>query len=219
MNGQTNVQVTAIATLVVALLLGIGRYFMPEFIASLGSSFPEIFAGGMIAIIGGVLKPDAGIKSIPGTGTDVKSPAAVGVLAIILAAIAISGCAGTKAAYKAAEGLPETAYVVGEHYFALVREVNDMDDAGKLSSGDLRRLQAVALQTRPPVMALLDATSAYDQVRSADNQEALEAAMADAAVAISRLIQAIKAVGGAVYRPACIDPAPTLNRCALVAAN
>ena len=68
MNGKTNVQVTAIATLVVALLLGTGRFFFPEFVQSLGSSFPEIFTGGTIALIGLLLKEDAGIKSLPGTG-------------------------------------------------------------------------------------------------------------------------------------------------------
>lgn len=68
MNGKTNVQVTAIATLVVALVLGMGRFFAPDFVQSLGSSFPEIFTGGVIAILGLLLKEDAGIKSLPGTG-------------------------------------------------------------------------------------------------------------------------------------------------------
>ena len=68
MNGKTNVQVTAIATFLVALLLGVGRYFAPDFVQSLGASFPEIFTGGVIALLGYFLKEDAGIKSLPGTG-------------------------------------------------------------------------------------------------------------------------------------------------------
>ena len=68
MNGSTNVQLSIIATLLVALTLGVARWFAPEFVASLGASFPEIFTGGVIAALGLFLKPDAGIKSLPGTG-------------------------------------------------------------------------------------------------------------------------------------------------------
>lgn len=68
MNGETNVQLISIATMLVAIVLGLGRFYAPEFIASLGSSFPEIFTGGVIAILGYTLKKDAGIKALPGTG-------------------------------------------------------------------------------------------------------------------------------------------------------
>lgn len=68
MNGRTNVQLTAIATFLVAVVLGLGRYYAPGLIESFGSSFPEIFTGGVIGILGYLLKEDAGIKSLPGTG-------------------------------------------------------------------------------------------------------------------------------------------------------
>ena len=69
MNGKTNVQVTAIATMLAVLLLGVGRFFAPGFVEALGTSFPEIFTGGMIALLGLLLQEDAGIKALPGTGT------------------------------------------------------------------------------------------------------------------------------------------------------
>ena len=70
MNGKTNVQVTAIATMLSVMILGVARYFMPALVESFGTSFPEIFTGGVIAILGLVLSHDAGIKALPGTGAD-----------------------------------------------------------------------------------------------------------------------------------------------------
>ena len=169
------------------------------------------------------------------TGSKVNSPAIVGVLALILAALTLSGCAGTGAAYKSAEGLSETAYVVGEHYYALVRATNDLDDKGQVSSGELRKIQNIARETRPTIVAQLNAASAYENAKSAydnaasayerfesaQNETALEAAqmaivsaetelsnaLATAAFAVSRLVDAIKEVGASTRLEICIDHA------------
>ena len=145
------------------------------------------------------------INKVTGNGgSDSKSPAVIGVLALFLGTIAMTGCAGTSSAYKAAEGLSETAYVVGEHYYALVREANDLDDAGNLQANELQRLQTIARETRPTIVALLDAANSYDMVRSSANEAELTNAIADAAVAVSRLVDAIKAVGGSAHFEACL---------------
>ncbi len=154
-----------------------------------------------------------------------RSPAIVGVLALLLASLAISGCSGTAAAYRAADGLAETAYVVGEHYFALVRGVNALDEEGRLSPSELRRLQEVALKTRPIVVSMLNAADAYNNVRSYENEAELSNALAAAAIAISDLIDAIKAVGGSAKLDRCFDAAietghdRPVDYCALVAAT
>lgn len=119
----------------------------------------------------------------------------------------IAACAGTKAAYKEADGLFETAFVVGEHYYALIREVNDLDDQGQLSSRDLRTLQEIALQTRPSVLALLDAAEAYQSFESAETEDDLTLALADAAEAIARLINAIDNFGGQTHITQCVKVA------------
>ena len=193
MNGSTNVQISAIATFVSVTLLWLAGFFFPDLMATAPEMLGELFTGALIVVSGLVFKPDAGTKLLPGTGAN--SPATVGVLALILAVLMLSGCAGTRAAYKAADGLSETAYVVGEHYYALVRETNDLDDKGQLSSRELRNIQNIARETRPTIVSMLNAASAYDGVKSAQNETELSAALATAALAVSRLVDAIKEVG------------------------
>jgi len=120
---------------------------------------------------------------------------AVFLTVITVTLVVASGCAGTRAAYKAADGLSETAYVVGEHYFAEIRAVNDLDEAGRLSPSELRNLQSIATKTRPLIVNLLDSANAYDNVKSAANEAALSDALAEAAISLSNLINAVKAVG------------------------
>lgn len=68
MNGSTNVQVSTIAIFLSALILGTARYFYPDFIESFGSAFPELFTGALVVGLGLLLKSDAGVKALPGTG-------------------------------------------------------------------------------------------------------------------------------------------------------
>jgi hypothetical protein len=116
-------------------------------------------------------------------------------LLIILAMTTLVGaCAGTKAAYRAAEGLEEKAYVVGEHYYALVREGNDLKNRGILSGSQLDRAQALVQSSRPVILELADATRAYANVKNAETEAELERALNPAALAVSRLVDVIKAV-------------------------
>jgi len=225
MNGSTNVQISAIATFVSVLVLWLAGFFLPDLMATAPEMLGELFTGALIVIAGLAFAPDAGIKQLPGTGTNTSCPPLVGLLALLLAVLTISGCAGTRAAYKAAEGLSETAYVVGEHYYAEVREVNDLADAGRLSAAELQNLQNIAQATRPTVVAMLNAASAYKLVQSTANEAELSAALAEAAVSISKLVDAIKAVGGSTHLTTCTSAArrtgsvKAMNYCTLVAAR
>lgn len=131
------------------------------------------------------------LSRFTGSG-NVHSPAIVGILAVLLASLALSGCAGTRAAYSAAEGLEENAKVVGEHYYALVREANDLKDSGELSGSTLRTAQDLVRYGRPLLIELAGAARAYEAVRSADNAQALERALSNAAIAVSRLLDVIQ---------------------------
>jgi hypothetical protein len=68
MNGSTNVQVSALATFLSVTLLWLAGYFAPDLMASAPEMLGELFTGALIVVAGLVLKPDAGIKALPGTG-------------------------------------------------------------------------------------------------------------------------------------------------------
>lgn len=108
----------------------------------------------------------------------------------------LSGCAGTSAAYKAADGLEETAYVMNQHYLALVREANGLADAGQLTGSALASVQDVVRDSRPWLQSLSNAARAYEAVRDAETTQALTDAIAAAAVELSNLLNAIKRAGG-----------------------
>jgi len=109
----------------------------------------------------------------------------------LLALIALSGCQGTKMAYEAAEGLNENAKVVAEHYYALVKEANDMKKAGTLAGGDLVSAQNLVRDTKPAVDQLVATAQAYERAATAETEKELEAAISEAAIAISKLIDII----------------------------
>lgn len=124
------------------------------------------------------------------------SPAIVGILAAVMASLMLSGCTGTKAAYKAAVGAEETAFVLGEHYYALVRQANELAGAGQLVGSSLSRAQDVVRITKPVVDELIRTSLAYAAYTNAATEEDLQRAITDAAIAISRLVDAIKGASG-----------------------
>ncbi len=117
-------------------------------------------------------------------------------LALLLGAVMVSGCSGTRAAYSAADGLSETAYVLGEHYYVLVREANALADSRQLSYEGLIKIQELALETRPTIVTMLNTARAYELVESAETELELSAAITSAALAVSQLIDAIKEARG-----------------------
>lgn len=70
MNGSTNVQISVLATFVSVLILWLAGYFAPDLMDSAPDMLGELFTGALIVVAGLLFKPDAGIKSLPGTGGD-----------------------------------------------------------------------------------------------------------------------------------------------------
>jgi len=157
----------------------------------------EAFVGFLVIVFGVMFKPDTQIKALRGlgAGSNTNSPAIMSVLALILAALMLSGCAGTRAAYKAADGLEETAFVMNQHFLALVSEANDLTDAGELSGSALVNTQGIVRDSYPLLRMLSDSAKAYESVRNAETEQALTQAIAAAAVELSNLLNAIRSIG------------------------
>lgn len=105
----------------------------------------------------------------------------------------VAGCAGTKSAYQAADGIDQNAKVVAEHYYALVKEANTLKDSGILAGGDLVKAQQLVRDSRPAIDSLVSASQAFEQTQTATTEAELNQAIAKAAIAISGLIDIIKA--------------------------
>lgn len=104
----------------------------------------------------------------------------------------LNACVGTRAAYESAETLEAKAYVVTEHYAALVKEAADLREAGTLTGDALARVQAADNQARPLVLQLRTSVQAYTALKNADTAAALQAALDSAVVQVSALINAIR---------------------------
>lgn len=118
------------------------------------------------------------------------------IVMLCLGALGLTGCAGTQQAYKAAEGLEETAFVMNQHYLALTREANRLADAGAIRGSTLTSMQGIVRDSRPLLRELSAAARAYEAVRNAENEAELTAAISAAAVQLSNLVNAIKQAGG-----------------------
>lgn len=130
---------------------------------------------------------------------DILVPLALlGILATVL------GCAGTTAAYKSAQSLPDTAYVVTEHYAAVLKEAADLaalpgtpanvKDALKKADNAVRPFVIGDTATgQPGLRALADRYQAVkDAQTEADLQRAIDAAVRE----LSNFIKAVKAARG-----------------------
>lgn len=103
-----------------------------------------------------------------------------------------SACTGTRLAYKEADSPDKMAYVVTEHYAALVKEAADRKDSGSLTGDALARVQAADRAVSPIILQLGALSQAYTATRSAADQVALQAALNKAVIALSTFIDTLK---------------------------
>jgi hypothetical protein len=127
----------------------------------------------------------------------------VGIL--LLAAVATTGCVGTRAAYKAADGDPEKiAYVATEHYSVLLNKAANAKEAGRLTGSVLVRVQAVERKATPifvgdkeavPAKAgLFQLRETYIRTGEAKDRGELEKALPEAIQVLNDFINAMKGV-------------------------
>lgn len=120
------------------------------------------------------------------------------VAALALACLATAGCAGTKAAYDAADTLEERAFVATEHYAAVVKQAADLKDLGVLKGAALTKAQEVEKVAQPVVLSLGDLVAKYNAAHTAETEVALQRALDEAILAIANLVRVVKgAAGGA----------------------
>jgi hypothetical protein len=135
-------------------------------------------------------------------------------LAPVLAAVALAallggglaGCTGTKAAYTAAQtrpetALPDTAYVVAEHYRAVLREAVELKEAGRLPASVVERLQQADAKVKPlilgdpaavpPKAGLRQLAESFQAVRNAATEAELQRAVDAAVLALADFIKAV----------------------------
>lgn len=126
-------------------------------------------------------------------------------LFIGLAVIQLAGCTSTQAAYKAAplhgEAVTDTAYVIAEHYSAVLKEAADLRDAGRIPAPLLaavqeadRRAQRIILGVPAEgINGLRQWSEIYIRLHDAQSQAELQKATDQAAIALSDLIKAVAA--------------------------
>ncbi len=114
----------------------------------------------------------------------------------LLIATLLTACAGTRSAYHEAITLDETATVVGEHYYALVKEAADLKASGALHGGALAQVQAADTEAKPLVIQLTTAAEAYRALRTADSEAVLQEALNQAVLAVNGFINALRSARG-----------------------
>ena len=118
------------------------------------------------------------------------------VAALALACVATAGCAGTKAAYDAADTLEERAFVATEHYSAVVRQAADLKDLGVLKGEPLAKAREIEFVAQPIVLSLGDLVAKFNAARSAETEVALQRALDEAILAIASLVRVVKGAAG-----------------------
>lgn len=120
---------------------------------------------------------------------------------LLLAAVATlaAGCAGTKAAYSEAQSLDEYAFVLTEHYSALVREAADLKEKPTTPAAAVKAMQDADTAAHLVVVGsaqspgLAELAQKFAAVKSASSEAELQAAVDAAVLRIADLVRAVKA--------------------------
>lgn len=118
-----------------------------------------------------------------------------------LVAGSMTGCAGTRDAYRASESVSDTAYIVAEHYSAVVKEAANIAQNPATPPEVKAALKAADAAARPLIVGN-SATGApgvrqlaerYSAVKSAATEAELQRAVDAAVLELAKLINAVKA--------------------------
>lgn len=145
----------------------------------------------------------------------------IGVSIVAAAALLfVGGCASTVTAYRTAKTLPDTAYVVTEHYAALVKEAADIAENPATPQSVKTKLQEIDRIVRAFVLgdeatnrpSLETLSKRYQEVRTAQNETDLQNAINAAVRELSNFINAVKSARSPAN--ANLTPYPGLDRTA-----
>lgn len=133
-------------------------------------------------------------------------------LAIVFAGVSLHGCVDTRAAYKAAplhgQAVSDTAYVVAEHYSAVVKEAADLRESGRVPAAIVQAMQEADRRARPliigipdnattrPVLGLRQLAEKYTALHDAQTEAELQAAVNNAVLALGDLMRAVNSAKG-----------------------
>lgn len=127
----------------------------------------------------------------------IRSKLMMGLMCVMAAAtVALAGCAGTQAAYSAAKTPDDFAYVLTEHYAAIVHEVAGLKQSGKLTGAALTKAQDIDNKLNPVVLSLKGLAESYSSTKSASDAASLQAAIDKAVPLLADFLKLLKSVGG-----------------------
>lgn len=184
--------------------LAILGFFMNAFLVSVGqrNTTQEKVADAKAQVAKAM---ETAIASTPGKHDGRALPVVLAFIALVSSALLIVGCAGTRAAYDVAKGDPsDLAYVVTEHYSAVLKEAADIaqqpatpesvKDALKRADLAAKRFVVGDPATDLPSLRALAARwkSVKDAETEADLQEQINAAIRE----LTNFSKAVKAARG-----------------------
>lgn len=111
-------------------------------------------------------------------------------------AVTLSGCAGTRAAYAAADTPSDYALVVLEQYDAVLVEANRLKASGRISVTTLAAIRAADLKAQPFIDTIRPLQKAYESTHDSADAAALQKSVNDAIVAVAELIRTVKSARG-----------------------
>lgn len=120
------------------------------------------------------------------------------VIWLVIAGL-LTACMGTRSAYHEARAIDEakkslnaTASVVGEHYYALVREAADAKDSGALTGSKLAAVQAADVEAKPLVIQLTNVAEKCKATPTAECDLEIQEALNQASLAVNDFINALR---------------------------
>lgn len=109
---------------------------------------------------------------------------------------AMQGCTQARSAYKTADNPAELAYVLTEHYAALVKAAADLAQKPTTPASAIVAMQKADAVAKPVVLRLRPLREAYVTGKTAANEAELQAAIDRGVLALADLVRAINVARG-----------------------
>lgn len=140
------------------------------------------------------LKTEALVKRQGGYTRVLVLAVLLGICAPIL--VIAPGCVGTRSAYAEAHSLDQYAFVLTEHYAALLKQAADLRGKPSTPANAIAALQKADSFAAPAVKKLRGLADAYLTTKSAQSESELQAAVNAAVLTLADFVRTIRAAAG-----------------------
>ena len=116
----------------------------------------------------------------------------ISLIFVALLATALTACAGTRAAYEAADTIEAKAFVASNHFNYVQVEAAEFAESGLASQTTINKMAKAEREARPVVLSVGRLARAWAADPTEENYAELQLALGEVAVLLAKFVNSIR---------------------------